>query len=118
MKNLVEGFIHQRRLASMCQQHWGYFVFNTFYMITINENFKINSDGFGCTLIHTEQKERLNKEGAKENYTTEESYHFLNVEQCLNRYLDLVLMPCENVLQVLEAIKQGRLEISKLNLKK
>ena len=81
-------------------------------MITINQNFKINTDGNGCTLIHTEQKTRINKETEQpEPYTTDQDYHFLNVEQCLNKYLDLVAEPCENVLEVLMAIRSGRLEI-------
>lgn len=81
-------------------------------MIQIDQNFKINSDGLGCTLIQTQQKERINKDTKQsESYQTESTFHFLNVEQCLNRYLDLVMEPSEDVIEVLSAIKQARLEI-------
>jgi len=81
-------------------------------MIIINANFKINTDGNGCTLIHTEQKSRIDEKTKEtKDYTTNQEYHFLNVEQCLNKYLDLVAEPCDDVLSVLTAIRAGRLEI-------
>jgi len=81
-------------------------------MITINENFKINTDGNGCTLIHTEKKFKVNKDtNLAEPYESTQEYHFLNVEQCLNKYLDLVVEPCLDVINVLAAIQQGKLEI-------
>lgn len=84
-------------------------------MITINENFKINADGNGCVLIHTEQKSRTSKDTKEvETYSTSQDYHFLTVAQCLNKYVDLVSEPCESVLDVLKAINECRLEISKV----
>jgi len=81
-------------------------------MITINQNFKINTDGNGCTLIHTVSKSRIDKEtNLPKDYKTDQEYHFMTVEQCLNKYLDLVVEPCLDVIHVLAAIQQGRLEI-------
>ena len=87
-------------------------------MITIDKNFSIETDGNGCTLVKNETKNRIGKETKQpEDYETSESWHYLNVEQCLRKYLDLVQEPCKNVLEVLKAINDCRLTISSLKVK-
>ncbi len=85
-------------------------------MITIDNNFRIETDGYGCSLIQTEDKTRINaKTNETESYTVTTPYHFLTVEQCLNRYLQLQQEPCKTVLEVLQAIKDAKLTITQVS---
>lgn len=81
-------------------------------MIQIDSNYRIETDGTGCTLVKTLNKTRTDKKSNETvHYMTKEEWHFLNVEQCLNRYVDLVIEPSETVVDVLALLRQARLEI-------
>lgn len=81
-------------------------------MIKIDDKFHIEADNTCCTLVLVESKTRFDEKLGKDvDYVTTDQWHFLNVEQCLNRYLDLCLNPAKSVADVLEAIKAARLSI-------
>lgn len=79
-------------------------------MIKIDENYRIEPDTHGCTLVY-ENKVIKNVGGEDKEVTQRDFWHFLNVEQCLNRYLDLAIESNPTVESVLESIKEVRLTI-------
>ncbi len=83
----------------------------------IDEQFHIEAEDMCCTLVKVEKKTRIDKETQEEvEYTATDRWHFLNIEQCLNRYVDLCINPCKSATDVLQALKETRLAIK--NLKK
>ena len=93
-------------------------------MIKINEKYSIQTSGEGCTLVAevTKEKEEVIdkvKTGKTVKYLVKESYHYSNVEQCLNKFLSLEQEDTENIKEVLLKIEEVKLLIKDLiNLQK
>jgi len=79
-------------------------------MIIIDKNYRIETDGLGCSLLFEAKAEKIVK-GEMVEVNQRDVWDFLNVEQCLNRYLDLAIEPNPTVEEVLKSIKEVRLTI-------
>ena len=79
-------------------------------MIKIDDNYRIENDAYGCTLVYSKKGTKV-VDGIEKETTSTERWHYLNVEQCLKRYLDLVIEPSLDVVQVLAAIDSAKVLI-------
>lgn len=78
-------------------------------MIKLTEKYGIKTGGEGATLIFSEPREKTvtNKSSGfktKEPYIFVDEYHYQNVSQCLNKFLQLSLEDAQDVKGVLERI--------------
>lgn len=84
-------------------------------VLTINENFRIETDTVCSRLIKTQTKERINKiTGLNENYIIEESFYYPNVFLCLKAYLLESQENAENVIKCIENTEIALKEIKQL----
>lgn len=56
--------------------------------LTIDKEWRVESDGSGCTLISEIPSTKLSKKGEKEDYIKTDRWYFPNVKMCLKRYLN------------------------------
>ncbi len=84
-------------------------------VLTINQNFRIETDNVCSTLIKTQTKQRKNKEtGIDENYIFEESFYYPNVFFCLKAYLLKSQEDAEDVKKCIEKTEMALKEIKQL----
>jgi hypothetical protein len=78
----------------------------------IDDNYKIDFDNVGATLIYEELRTRK-KDGDDINYTYTDKWYFLNIQQCLNKYLDLSMGDATDVKECIKKINEVRNFINK-----
>ena len=79
----------------------------------IDDNYKIRTDGVGTILIFEEKRQR-EKDGKMVDFIFTDQWFYLNVEQCLRKYLDLRIEQCSDVKEILAKIEQTREFITNL----
>lgn len=81
----------------------------------IDNNYRIDTDGAGCTLIFSETRQRKKKDtGEKEDYIFEDQWYFGTVRQCLNKYIDLVQERASNVDECIKLTEEAAITIKGL----
>jgi hypothetical protein len=78
----------------------------------IDDNYRIDFDNVGATLIYEELRTRK-KDGDDVNYTYTDKWYFLNIQQCLNKYLDLSMGDAADVKECIKKINEVRNFINK-----
>lgn len=78
----------------------------------IDDNYKIDFDNMGATLIYEELRTRM-KDGEEIKYTYTDKWYYLNIQQCLNKYLDLAIGNTEDVKECIKKINEVRSFINK-----
>lgn len=79
----------------------------------IDDNYKIRTDGSGTILIFEEKRQR-EKDGKMVDFIFTDQWFYLNIEQCLRKYLDLRIEQCSDVSEILAKIEQTREFITNL----
>lgn len=71
----------------------------------IDDDWFIVDDSYGCTLVHRRITEARGEEdeGGREVF---DKYYFASIQQCLKRYVQEVLKPCEDVQKALQRIDE------------
>ena len=76
----------------------------------LNENYRIESDSVGATLIYEDSRTRL-KDGKEVDYVYTDKWYFINMEQALTKYVDLMMGTAKDVENLLTIIKQLKKQI-------
>lgn len=74
----------------------------------LNENYRIDSDSIGATLIYEDSRTRL-KDGKEVDYVYTDKWYYLNIEQALTKYVDLMMgaaKDVENLLKIINELKK------------
>jgi hypothetical protein len=79
----------------------------------LNENYRIESDSVGATLIYEDSRTRL-KDGKEVDYVYTDKWYFLNMEQALTKYVDLMMGTAKDIEDLLTIIKQLKHDINKI----
>jgi hypothetical protein len=79
----------------------------------IDDNYRINTDGAGTILIFEETRQR-EKDGNEVDFLFTDQWFYLNIEQCLRKYLDLRIEQCSDVSEILAKIEETREFITNL----
>ena len=79
----------------------------------IDDNYKIRTDGAGTILIFEEKRQR-ERDGKMVDFIFTDQWFYLNIEQCLRKYLDLRIEQCSDVKEILAKIEQTREFITNL----
>ncbi len=82
--------------------------------LVINENWHINSDSEGSTLIFSEVRERKDGKSKGEQYLYEEPYYYSNVGQCLKAFLNKSMEDAADVKEAIAIVESTYEKISKL----
>jgi len=80
----------------------------------INENWRIDTDGEGCTLIFSEKRIRKDGKNKGEEFTFEEPYYYPTVKSCLVAYLNKSLEDSQDVKDCLSKIKIAEQQIKNM----
>jgi hypothetical protein len=81
----------------------------------IDDNYTINCDGNGCSLLFEEQRDRLNKKtGEQESYTFKSQWHYLSVPQCLRKYTELSIETSKDLKDVLNKLEEINTTINQI----
>lgn len=76
----------------------------------LNDNYRIEADSIGATLIYEDSRMRL-KDGKEVDYVYTDKWYFLNMEQALTKYVDLMMGNAKDVEDLLTIIKQLKKQI-------
>lgn len=76
----------------------------------LNENYRIESDSIGATLIYEDSRTRL-KDGKEVDYVYTDKWYYLNVEQALTKYVDLMMGAAKDVEDLLTIINELKKQI-------
>lgn len=79
----------------------------------IDDNYRINTDEAGTILIFEETRQR-EKDGKEVDFLFTDQWFYLNIEQCLRKYLDLRIEQCSDVKEILAKIEETREFITNL----
>jgi hypothetical protein len=79
----------------------------------LDEKFSVNTDGAGTILLFQEQRKR-EKDGVEVDFTFKDQWFYLNIQQALNKYLDLKIEGSKDVEDCIKRIEQVRTIISKI----
>lgn len=71
----------------------------------LDDNYSINSDGVGSTLLFEEKRQR-EKEGKMVDFVYTDRWYFINVAQALTKYFHLKLEQSQDVKDCLKRIEQ------------
>ncbi len=81
-------------------------------MIKLDENYSINCDGTGTTLMFQEERTRKNKVSKKDEvYTFKDQWYLLSVPQAIIKYRDLVLTESKDLKDVIKKLEEIDLTI-------
>jgi len=73
----------------------------------LDDNYSIDTDGAG-TILNFQQPRQREKNGEMVDFIHKDSWYFLNLQQALNKYLDLKLEGSEDVKDCLKKIEEVR----------
>lgn len=79
----------------------------------LDEKFSVNTDGAGTILLFQEQRKR-EKDGVEVEFTFKDQWFYLNIQQALNKYLDLKIEGAKDVEECIKRIEEVRSIISKI----
>lgn len=79
----------------------------------LDEKFSVNTDGAGTILLFQEQRKR-EKDGVEVEFTFKDQWFYLNIQQALNKYLDLKIDGAKDVEECIKRIEEVRSIISKI----
>jgi hypothetical protein len=79
----------------------------------LDKKFSVNTDGAGTVLLFQEQRKR-EKDGVEVEFTFKDQWFFVNLQQALNKYLDLKIEGAKDVEECLKKIEEVRTIISKI----
>jgi hypothetical protein len=75
--------------------------------LKLDESYYIDFSGNTATLVFTETRVKKNKHtGQYENYTFTDNYYFLNFDHAFNKYLNLKVSVCKDILEVLTKLEE------------
>lgn len=80
----------------------------------IDKNWRIEPDGLNCTLIFSEERESIDKEGNKTFKVFEDPYFHPTVYSALKSYLNKQLEPSKDVQDCVQRIEETYAKIEKL----
>jgi hypothetical protein len=80
----------------------------------LDEKFSVNTDGAGTILLFQEQRKR-EKDGAEVEFTFKDQWYYLNIQQALNKYLDLKIEGAKDVEECIKKIEEVRTIIKSIN---
>jgi len=73
----------------------------------IDDNYTVTTDGAG-TVLNFQQPRQREKNGEMVDFIHKDNWFFLNLQQALNKYLDLKLEGSEDVKDCLKKIEEVR----------
>lgn len=79
----------------------------------LDEKFSVNTDGAGTILLFQEQRKR-EKNGVEVDFTFKDQWFYLNIQQALNKYLDLKIEGAKDVEECIKKIEEVREIIKKI----
>ena len=79
----------------------------------LDEKFSVNTDGAGTILLFQEQRKR-EKNGVEVDFTFKDQWFYLNIQQALNKYLDLKIEGAKDVEECVKKIDEVRDIIKKV----
>lgn len=79
----------------------------------LDNNYSVNTDGAGTILLFEEQRKR-EKDGIEVEFTFKDQWFYLNIQQALNKYLDLKIEGAKDVEECIKRIEEVRSIISKI----
>jgi hypothetical protein len=79
----------------------------------LDNNYSVNTDGAGTILLFEEQRKR-EKDGVEVEFTFRDQWFYLNIQQALNKYLDLKIEGAKDVEECIKRIEEVRSIISKI----
>ena len=79
----------------------------------LDEKFSANTDGAGTILLFQEQRKR-EKDGVEVEFTFRDQWFYLNIQQALNKYLDLKIEGAKDVEECIKRIEEVRSIINKI----
>jgi hypothetical protein len=79
----------------------------------LDNNYSVNTDGAGTILLFEEQRKR-EKDGVEVEFTFKDQWFYLNIQQALNKYLDLKIEGAKDVEECIKRIEEVRTIISKI----
>lgn len=78
----------------------------------LNDNYRIEADNIGATLIYEDLRTRQ-KDGKLQEFTFTDRWYYLNIEQALTKYADLMMGQAKDVEDLLRIIKELKNDINK-----
>ena len=79
----------------------------------LDNNYSVNTDGAGTILLFEEQRKR-EKDGVEVEFTFRDQWFYLNIQQALNKYLDLKIEGAKDVEECVKMIDEVRDIIKKV----
>lgn len=79
----------------------------------LDNNYSVNTDGAGTILLFEEQRKR-EKDGVEVEFTFRDQWFYLNIQQALNKYLDLKIEGAKDVEECVKKIDEVRDIIKKV----
>ena len=79
----------------------------------LDNNYSVNTDGAGTILLFEEQRKR-EKDGVEVDFTFKDQWFYLNIQQALNKYLDLKIEGAKDVEDCIKKIEEVRGIINKI----
>jgi hypothetical protein len=73
----------------------------------LDEKYSVSTDGTGTILNFTEPRQR-EKNGVTIDFVHKDQWFFLNLQQALNKYLDLSIEKSEDIKDCLKRIEEVR----------
>lgn len=73
----------------------------------LDEKFSVNTDGAGTILLFQEQRKR-EKNGVEVDFTFKDQWFYLNIQQALNKYLDLKIEGAKDIQECIKKIEEVR----------
>jgi hypothetical protein len=80
----------------------------------LDEKFSVNTDGAGTILLFQEQRKR-EKDGVEVDFTFKDQWYYVNIQQALNKYLDLKIEGAKDVEECIKKIEEVRTIIKSIN---
>ena len=80
----------------------------------LDNNYSVNTDGAGIILLFEEQRKR-EKNGVEVDFTFKDHWYYLNIQQALNKYLDLKIEGAKDVEECIKKIEEVRTIIKSIN---
>jgi hypothetical protein len=80
----------------------------------LDEKFSVNTDGAGTILLFQEQRKR-ERDGVEVDFTFKDQWYYLNIQQALNKYLDLKIEGAKDVEECIKKIEEVRTIIKSIN---
>ncbi len=84
----------------------------------LSENWGLEFDTYNVTLVCTEVKKKMGKDGEEKEYESRECFYFGTIEQALKSYVRKTLIESKDIQEVLRKISELDEKIEQLKLEK